>query len=291
MSANLAAWEPPVRPEAQAGPETLRLGMPQLALGGLSEGWLLRECGSRHWAGVAACFRVPPERLEDGRGHRLYASFLAVRLHGHPLGAFGEGDRVLIETRVARLSRNRFFSHHRLARLGDTAALTMEMVTALIKRQHTRDNTALSEADAAADGAAWTGQRVESDLPALDKAVRGRLRHLPPPAPGAVPSVRYRYRPLPQSDFNGAGLLYFASYHSMVDRTEWDWRPRPEALALTTARRDAFFFANLNPGDEVDVVLDGLDEAGGELRHRARLFRVSDGRLMAEIATAKRGRS
>src|SRR4029450_13036410 len=92
MSANLAALQPPARPQAQGGPGTLRLGMPQLALGGLSEGWLRRACGPRLWAGGAACFRVPPERLEDGRGHRLYASFLAVRLQGHPLGVFGEGD-------------------------------------------------------------------------------------------------------------------------------------------------------------------------------------------------------
>jgi probable biosynthetic protein (TIGR04098 family) len=289
MTANQAALEPPVRPEARGGPETLRLGMPHLALGGLSEGWLLRECGSRHWAGVAASFRVPPERLEDGRGHRLYASFLAVRLQGHPLGAFGEGDRVFIETRLARLSRGRFFSRHHFSRLGAAAGLCVEMVTALLKRERMRDNTALSEAHVGPDDeTTGGGERVESDLPALDKAVRGRLRGAAPAA-GAVPSVRHRYRPLPQSDFNGAGLLYFASYHSMVDRAEWDWRPRPEALAFTTARREAFFFANLNPGDEVDVVLEGIDEVEGELRHRARLLRVSDGRLMAEIATLKQG--
>lgn len=86
---------------------TVRLGMPQLALSGLSEGWLLRECGARHWSEIAAYFQAPPERLADGRGNRLYSSFLAARLCGRPLGAFREGDRIHLNTHLRRLAGRR----------------------------------------------------------------------------------------------------------------------------------------------------------------------------------------
>jgi hypothetical protein len=56
----------------------------------------------------------------------------------------------------------------------------------------------------------------------------------------------------------------------------------------TTAGRDTFFFANLDPGDEVEAVLGGVQKTSGGLVHRCRLFRVSDGRLMAEVFTIKR---
>jgi probable biosynthetic protein (TIGR04098 family) len=100
-------------------------------------------------------------------------------------------------------------------------------------------------------------------------------------------TFRYRYRPVPQADFNGAGLLYFASYPVIVDRAEWEWRPVEDALALTTARREVFFFGNVNPGDQVDVAVHDA-HVPGELRHTAALFRVSDGRLIAEVSTVKR---
>ncbi|PMX90526.1 hypothetical protein C1X54_39295, partial [Pseudomonas sp. GW460-13] len=32
------------------------------------------------------------------------------------------------------------------------------------------------------------------------------------------------YLPCPCNDFNGADLLYFASFQAMVDRAEWQWR-------------------------------------------------------------------
>jgi len=37
------------RPRSRLWSAPVRLGMPQLALAGLSESWLLMECGHRHW--------------------------------------------------------------------------------------------------------------------------------------------------------------------------------------------------------------------------------------------------
>ena len=34
---------------------------------------------------------------------------------------------------------------------------------------------------------------------------------------------RFRVRPCPNNDFNGARFLYFANYQALVDRAEWEW--------------------------------------------------------------------
>jgi probable biosynthetic protein (TIGR04098 family) len=186
-----------------------------------------------------------------------------------------------IETQLTRLSRHRFFSRHQVT--SATTTLSVEMITALLRRERSGDNTSLIEPEVAATLAPLPPAAADSDLPARDKAVRAARR-------GATPggeTFRYRYRPVPQADFNGAGLLYFASYPVIVDRAEWEWRPLEDALALTTARREVFFFGNVNPGDQVDVAVRDVHTTG-ELRHTAELFRVSDGRRIGEVSTVKR---
>lgn len=273
-------------PEPRPEPAVLRLGMPELALGGLSEGWLLRACGARHWSAVAASFRVAPERLEDSHGNRLYPSFLAVRLSGSSLAAFHEGDEARLDTTMTRLSRNRFLSRHRFSTDGRKGDLTVEMISALLKRDRTRDNTSLREAEAPIRAFAPGGAAVDSDLAAADREIRGRgaQEASAPPAE----RFRFRYRPALRSDFNGVGLLYFASYHAIADRAECAALGLPAALEWITSARDTFFFANINPGDEVEAVVFDVSESADALRHRARLFRASDGRRMAELFTTKR---
>ena len=263
---------------------SIRLGMPHLALHGLSEGWLLRECGARHWAAIAAHFEVPPERLADVHGNRLYPSFLAARASGSPLGAFREGDEIRVATRLARLSRNRFLSRHRVSTAGAAAALQVELVSALLKRERTADNTSLREAELP-PAAVEREPAIASRLAEADRAIRSRGAAADA-APGGQ-AFRFRYRPSPQCDFNGAGLLYFAGYHTIVDRAECERLGFPAALDWTTAERETLFFANINPGDEVEAVMFGLEIGAETLRHHTRLFRLSDGRKMAEIFTMK----
>ena len=61
---------------------SMRLGMPQLALGGLSESWLLMECGHRHWTLLERMLGVEARGMHDDRGCRMYASFVAVHESG-----------------------------------------------------------------------------------------------------------------------------------------------------------------------------------------------------------------
>src|SRR5258708_8561702 len=63
------------------------LGMPHLCLGGISETWLLRECGHRHWFLLAqAAGRAVPDFRHD-QGDPGYAAFIAVTVRAAPFHA------------------------------------------------------------------------------------------------------------------------------------------------------------------------------------------------------------
>ena len=49
---------------------------------GLSESWILKECGDIHWELLAELHRTCPEELADKEGNRLYPSILAFSLRG-----------------------------------------------------------------------------------------------------------------------------------------------------------------------------------------------------------------
>lgn len=90
-------------------------------------------------------------------------------------------------------------------------------------------------------------------------------------------------------DFNGAQLLYFASYHEFIDRAEWERSISPSP-SCTTTERELFYFANMNPGDNVLLQFASVNtDLRPRFSHHCKLFRASDRRLMAEIFTWKSG--
>ena len=72
---------------------------------------------------------------------------------------------------------------------------------------------------------------------------------------------RILYHIVHESDLNGAGLVYFARYESMMNYGERKFFGRQLEVpisnefvsCLSTEHRKAYFFANASPGDDVDV--------------------------------------
>ena len=54
------------------------INMPQMAMEGLSESWLLKELGDMHWGMITAGLGSPSSSLKDGSGNRLYATFTRI---------------------------------------------------------------------------------------------------------------------------------------------------------------------------------------------------------------------
>ncbi|MBE3640192.1 Pnap_2097 family protein, partial [Mangrovicoccus algicola] len=64
--------------------DRMRLGMAQLSPFGLSEQWLLRACGDRHWGLIAEGAGQTGTAFRDAQGHPVYAAFCATALRLSP---------------------------------------------------------------------------------------------------------------------------------------------------------------------------------------------------------------
>jgi probable biosynthetic protein (TIGR04099 family) len=270
---------------------SLRLGLPHLALGGLSESWLLMECGHRHWTLLERMLGMEAREMCDENGCRIYASFVAVHVSGDSLAHFEEADEVVLNSRIAALSAMRFLSSHIIT---GRKRVRIDMVSAFVRKapaseavtevlQGTPSRFPVKRTAGAID-------EIDSVLPALDRVIRrGRSENhyfglsLQPfeTAPALV------CRPCPSIDFNGVGLLYFARYIDFVDRAEWELQLGSSTSKAATLERRIFYFANLNPGDSVRIDLLGRSRSLNRLDHLARISRVSDGRQMALVYTRK----
>ncbi|MFG1422375.1 Pnap_2097 family protein [Roseixanthobacter liquoris] len=275
---------PGFRPGDPLG-EPIRLGMPQLAYGGLSETWLLKELGHRHWLLLArgAGREVPDFRDVDGA--TVYAAFIAVSVSDAALGAFREHDSLVLRSRLERISRTQFASRHDLLRDGVPMG-SVEMTSVFVKRKETGRNRALARV-------ALPGFAPPAAAPALARTAQlaatlraGRFaHHFGFPNTEGESGTALTVRPCPSQDFNGADFLYFASFQAFVDRAEWEAMAAP--AGLFTVARDMVFHANVEIGDAVQVAVKARRAEGDHLLHWCTLTRAADGARLADIFTRR----
>jgi probable biosynthetic protein (TIGR04099 family) len=89
--------------------------------------------------------------------------------------------------------------------------------------------------------------------------------------------------PCPYNDFNGAGLLYFASFQALADRAHWAWGLADGRAAVR--ERQIVFHGNVNVGEQLDFRLLARRPAGRGHWSWTQVRRSSDDRLVADIAT------
>lgn len=263
-------------------PDEVTLGMPHLSLNGLSETWLLKECGHRHWSMLAAAAGLPVPEFREPAGDPIYAAFLSVWVRGASFETAREHDRLVFTSRLARTSRARFMSVNQVA-VGGQQIGEIAMTSTFVRRAQRGRNRGI----------------VRAEVPAL--------RHVPidpMAAPTSVlsagdPDMRMEFErreasvidrfivdPCPGLDFNGADFLYFASYPAFVDRAEWAYF-RPHARFAVTRRRDIRYCGNIDPGERVIVTLRAFSRECGHLAHWYHLAREQDHSTIAEIATLR----
>lgn len=266
----------------QTSSDVIALGMPQLSLGGVGETWLLKECGDRHWRLLGEIGERAASAFRDPGGAPVYAAFCAVSARDLRLDAFGEGDELAIASRIVRVSRTRFVSRHTLSLRGEPAG-DIEMLSAFVRRTEPGRNRSIARV--ALDGFPET-EASESRAAALAARFRGALfdAHLGFDREGAAPIAETALRPCPSQDFNGAGLLYFASFQAMADRAEWDLLDVP-AVGVTTRLRDVIYYGNAEPGERLSLAVLGLRRSADALTHWMRVTR--EGAPLADIFTVR----
>lgn len=270
-------------------------GMPQLSYAGLSENWLLKECGDLHWERLAQAHGMARPDFRDVSGKKAYAAFTAVRLSAAGLDTIAENDVFQIQSGLTPAGRAQFFSRHTVRGTGSQEPVaTVEMLSAFVFRQALRNNRSVGRAAIGVDEH-W---RRTADSPSEDDAERyadlARTRRkaahgMPLSHGGGVLTAQpdFVFSPCPNNDFNGANFMYFANFPAWIDRAEWRFF-RPDPL-LTVVSRDVFYHGNVNVGEDVVVrCLSSTRAEDGDLSHRCGLFRAQDGMLIADVHTRKR---
>jgi len=256
------------------------IGMPQMAVSGLSESWLFKETGDIHWNMLAAFLGRKSNEICDDAGNRLYATFARVRIKiDGTLRDFCESQNMEIEGKLSRFGANLFFSEQTL--IAPDARAEIQTMSSFAMHMAAKDNTALRR------GSPLIGNPEAlpslSQLPGFAeeyKAERNRNddRHL----------FKTTYEILPPHDINGVGLLYFAAYPSIFDICIEQHEGRGFLGSTSVSFRDISYIANARPDDELSMVLHQRSEEQGVIRHFGSIFRTRDKQRMAAIESHRR---
>jgi probable biosynthetic protein (TIGR04099 family) len=263
------------------------VGMPQLSRGGLSENWLLKECGHRHWMLLAERMGLPVPDFRDARANRLYAAFTTVRLEGAGLSAVREHDWFRIRSSLSRISRTQFLSRHAVECAG-APEIGVEMISVFLRRMVNGSNRAVERGAVVERGEVPLDRRSAAAL-GLVRVAR-LLRSNEPwehrgfQRTGRETLARHRFAPCPRNDFNGAEFLYFASFQAIVDRAEWAWWGDGESSIVS---REIYFHGNIDVGETLSVVLCGLRQGASRLAHWCEVVRDGDGQKIADVFTLR----
>lgn len=284
--ATLAAPPPAFALPQLAATGRYRVGMPQLGLNGLSESWLLAECGDRHWQLLAAACGMPIAQLRDGRERRVYPAFRSVRLRQAELDAVREDEVLEIASSLGRVSRTQFYSKHVVA-VGHGLRAVVDMLSVFVARETAGVNTsAVRSAVAGFDGvpALEEGERFAAHNRAWLQARREREAARGRPGHSYAPQL---IRPCPSVHFNGAGFLYFARFHELVDQAEAAWFG-PAAAPCVTTERHTLYHGNADVGCALSLQLCEFERHGALLHHHAQIVRNDDHQVIADVTTRRR---
>jgi probable biosynthetic protein (TIGR04098 family) len=256
-----------------------QLGMPQMALSGLSESWLFKEFGDIHWGMITQGLGSPSHKLQDETGERLYATFTRFRFTSTaPLTSFTENETLDVEARIARYGAGMFFSD--FSGRGDRHSIAAQLMSSFSKVGPDGSNKSLLK-----------GQpTVPADCPisaldALPEFARGYRERRAAQLPPAI--FECEYDVVPGHDINGVGLLYFAAYPMINDVCATRHAGRSLATAFSTTHRDVFYFSNSDADETLVWRLHRWEGDDDRIAMEASLSRKSDGVLMAYVVTEK----
>ncbi len=286
-------------------PRRVRVGMPHLDAAGLAENWLLRYAGELHWEAIGRRLGVRSDELCGAAGERLYPTFVAVRARYAPsLAAVRENDVLAADIDVVPCGRACAVGRLTVRAPQDPG---IRLDLQLLSTFAVPDGPGVLRMTLPAPqlAARWVPPAADSHLPLVARLARAARRRTPLDdqfsgaalAAARPPLAELHFEPSPYADYNGAGLLYFASYVTIAETAERQLLRRlglagagDPALRLSPVRRDVFYYTNLPLGDALVVELCEHAVVPGGVRTHLRLRRASDGERMADIVTRKLAR-
>ncbi|MBY3591351.1 DNA gyrase [Rhizobium bangladeshense] len=250
------------------------LGMPHLSPFGLSETWLMKELGHRHWLMLAQRMDMDDADFRTPDGREAYAAMCATSLTQAHLDSAKANDVLVIHSSMSQVSRTQDASIHHVS-VGAGLIVVVEILSAFVARAKDGDNRSLTKMGIAASQAQ---PRLSNSLAAAAAAFR--RGHLDVASDIDLEEFRAVkstiIRPSIQEEFNGAGLLYFANFQALATRAIEEVRP-PSRLM----RREVFFHGNINPSEAIELTI----RASGDDSRWVVDFHRTDGSRLALVTT------
>ncbi len=308
----------------------LTVGMPHMVPGKLSEVELLKVLGDRQWSTISGLLGVPSREIVNEQGDRLYASFIDVELCMAPraLELFGEGERIQARNRAGLYARKlvegmfvfdgEAIGDDVLAAIGSRDDLRgigvpwAYMTNAFIARFGANDRLKVFEPRGLREGHVPETSGRPGGISDHERVQStGCIEPLGGPEGEplmAIDEGLIPYPVVPESDLNGAGLLYFARYPAIMNYGERVFLSEclsqplstPLIQCLSTVHRRIYYFANAAPWETINIQVGArllpAPESGPpspryrtplEMLFRIDLFRASDNTLMASSLVRK----
>lgn len=260
----------------------LLIGMPHLTPDGLSETWLMKELGHRHWLMLARDLGMDNADFRTADGDEVYAAICATSLTAARFNEVKANDILTIRSRISAVSRTQTSTTHLLSVAGRSVG-RLELISSFVRREIQGRNRSIARVTVPKPET----KSYEVSLLAQHAAnIRsGRLQtYWGLPVVAAEAMRTFRFEPSTAQDFNGAGLFYFAEFQAVADRALETWFPGRKP----TLRKDVFFLGNIERNESVSFDLIGwsndYDMLHGELRRES-------GDLIAKVFISSQGPS
>lgn len=254
--------------------------MPQMALSGLSEAWMMKEIGNIHWKLISDFLQMPSSKIQDQSGERLYATFTRIKWESSgDLKDFRENDHIDADARLQRFGASFYFSKQRFST--EAGTVSAEVMSTFAKHGERGANTSLikgtpvlAQPDAIPQYEAFPdfGKEYRSKREAEDSTV----------------IFESEYEIMGPHDINGVGLLYFAAYPVIFDICTEAYEGKGFLRSYSSVGKDLYYFANAEPDETLVFRIHERRENEGVIAHLCTLSRKSDGKRMAQVHSLKR---
>lgn len=270
--------------------ESVEIRMPQMANGALSESWLLKYLGDKHWFLLSKGFNKKSSEFQDDNGNRLYTTFVRINYSTSALNNFKENEIIKFNSKIEGFGSNTFISCINGKSSGNEINATL-LTTFSIRVNDNNNEINKGNVDLIPNR---IGQLSKTPIHLNDYRLlrKGLLDEIPsdfgvfPNTDNVVFTCEYYVNPY--YDINGVGLLYFAAYPIVSDSCCLKYFKDYKSYSHQTIYRDIFYFANCNPNDKIIFQLNFIAQKENIIRTLTSLYRQSDNKLLAKILTVKR---
>jgi probable biosynthetic protein (TIGR04098 family) len=276
--------------------KSIDIDMPQMAIEGLSENWLLKEFGNIHWEMIGKGLQTNSFDLKDDHNNRLYATFVRISISlSNSLFTFKENQRLHITGNMNRFGEGIYYSNIHLHAPSET--IHAQLMSSFSIRDGI-NNTKLSKSQPKPGKNSINSLKENPEFGETYRALKKNnldTFQVNQFTFQVKKSILFStlYQLNPYYDINGVGLLYFASYPIISDYCEQQYLnsilPFRYETSYYTLHREIFYFANCNIHDAITYHLHAFEYLENDMiQTSSTLIRNSDQKVMAKIFTIKK---